>query len=128
MQVKKCLLLPLTKPIMVPSAIDESLKVREQLEGEVDTSSLALPDQYSTTIEGYELVQKLWEKDCQLTKEGREYCQKEIRNNLRNLIGIYQHIVDNPDIVDASTCTGSRCRFIIMASGNVLSKLSRKYI
>ena len=89
-----------TKPIMVPSAIDESLKVREQLEGEVDTSSLALPDQYSTTIEGYELVQKLWEKDCQLTKEGREYCQKEIRNNLRNLIGIYQHIVDNPEIND----------------------------
>ena len=90
-----------TKPIVEANTRDKTLKVWRQLErkGLVE-SSLTLPDQYTTSIDGYELMLKLWRKDCQLTKEGREYCQKELRSNLKNMKGIYQQIVDNPKIKD----------------------------
>ena len=89
-----------TKSGVVVDYCSETWEVKQQLERKtlVNPSSLTLPDQYKTSIDGYELILKLWGKDCQLTKEGREYCQREIRNNLKNLIGIHQQIVDNPAI------------------------------
>ncbi|KAI6659585.1 PAPS-dependent sulfotransferase Stf3-like [Oopsacas minuta] len=41
---------------------------------------------------------KLWKKDRNLHKKGREYCHKEIESNLNNMIGIYQQIRDYPAI------------------------------
>ena len=64
----------------------------------IEELTLNLPINYRTSLEGHKLISGLWKEDLQLHKEGRAYCEKECENNLRNLIGIYQQIVDNPVI------------------------------
>ena len=73
-----------------------NVRIREQ--SIVNESPLNLPRQYQTPLEGYRLMKSLWKEDRKLHEKGRDYCQKESENNLKNLIGIYQQIVDNPEI------------------------------
>ena len=59
---------------------------------------LNLPSQYQTSLEGYKLMNSLWKEDNMLHNDGRSYCKKEAENNLKNLIGIYQQIMENSEI------------------------------
>lgn len=59
-----------------------------------------LPEEYHTSLEGYKLIKKLWDKDCKLHEQGREYCEKEARINFNNLLGINQQILEHPEMRD----------------------------
>ena len=66
----------------------------------LNEKTLLLPKQYKTSLEGYNLIKKLWEQDPYLHKQGRELCKREAETNLNNSIGIYKQIMDNPTILN----------------------------